>query len=161
SRPHAPVERATADRPGDVLRLDILVTFQVSDRPGHTQELVMGTGGKPQIFHRCLEDRQRLRLQPAEPRHLPSVLRPLTWWPHGPNRFDCRARAASTWAVGRSSAGVAFLFCLGLLSWKMNRRAPIMPETSPLSFDAIDLPKPSQVAPVEAALTAEEMDILN
>jgi hypothetical protein len=36
-----------------------------------------------------------------------------------------------------------------------------MPEISPLSYDAIDLPSRLETAPVEAALTAEEMGILN
>jgi hypothetical protein len=36
-----------------------------------------------------------------------------------------------------------------------------MPETSPFSYDEINLPKPPEVAPVEAMATPEEMDNLN
>jgi hypothetical protein len=36
-----------------------------------------------------------------------------------------------------------------------------MPETSPLSYDAINLPARLEAAPVEATLMAEEMGILN
>jgi hypothetical protein len=36
-----------------------------------------------------------------------------------------------------------------------------MPETSPLGYDAINLPNPPEVAPIEVTPTAEEMDILN
>ena len=45
--PDAPVERSVSDGLGDVLRLDVLLAFQVGDRPGDSQDLVMGPADNP------------------------------------------------------------------------------------------------------------------
>jgi hypothetical protein len=64
------IDRVVTDGLGDVLRLDVVMAFQVGDHPRHAQDLVVGPGGESHVVHRRFEDRQRLGLQGAELPHL-------------------------------------------------------------------------------------------
>ena len=51
SRPHTPIQRPIPNRLGNVLRLDVVVPFEIGDRPRHSQDLVVGAGRQAQVFH--------------------------------------------------------------------------------------------------------------
>ena len=45
SRPHASIQRPIPNWLGDILRLDIIMSFKISDRPRYAQNLVVRAGG--------------------------------------------------------------------------------------------------------------------
>ena len=77
-RPNAAVERAISDGLGDVLGLDVFVSFQVGDRAGDSQDFVVRRAEEAQVFHGGLQERMDSGLRVQSLRTCRGVMRPLT-----------------------------------------------------------------------------------
>ncbi len=64
--PHASIQRPIPNRLGNILRFDVVVPFEIRDRPRHAEHLIVCSGRQTQVFHGRFQKRHGLGLERTE-----------------------------------------------------------------------------------------------